>query len=77
MNRIIPIASGKGGVGKSVFAVNYAISLAKSGKTVILVDLDLGRLNAAKLSSLSILEAIKNSNVNYPAGTIHGQKRFT
>ncbi|MCK5242954.1 efflux RND transporter permease subunit [bacterium] len=38
----------------------------------ILIDLDLGRLNAAQLSSLSVLEAIKNSNVNYPAGTIHG-----
>ncbi|MCD4814352.1 efflux RND transporter permease subunit [bacterium] len=38
----------------------------------ILVDLDLGRLNAAKISSLSVMEAIKNSNVNYPAGTIHG-----
>ncbi|MBN1594295.1 efflux RND transporter permease subunit [candidate division FCPU426 bacterium] len=38
----------------------------------ILVDLDLGRLNAAKLSSLSVMEALKNSNVNYPAGTIHG-----
>jgi HAE1 family hydrophobic/amphiphilic exporter-1 len=38
----------------------------------ILVTLDLGRLNAVRLSSLSILDALKNSNVNYPAGTIHG-----
>lgn len=39
--RIIPVSSGKGGVGKTTFAVNFALSLAKHGKTV-LVDLDTG-----------------------------------
>ena len=38
--RIIPISSGKGGVGKTMFAINYALELSKHGKT-ILVDLDL------------------------------------
>jgi len=43
--RIIPIASGKGGVGKSLVAANLAISFAQSGQRVILTDLDLGASN--------------------------------
>jgi MinD-like ATPase involved in chromosome partitioning or flagellar assembly len=39
--RIIPISSGKGGVGKTTFAVNYALSLARHGRT-LLIDLDTG-----------------------------------
>jgi flagellar biosynthesis protein FlhG len=42
---ILPIASGKGGVGKSLFAANLAIALGQAGKQVILVDLDLGGSN--------------------------------
>ncbi|MBN1697881.1 MAG: P-loop NTPase [Spirochaetales bacterium] len=45
MVTIIPVASGKGGTGKSVFAVNLAASLANKRKTVILIDLDLGNSN--------------------------------
>ncbi len=43
--QIIPIASGKGGVGKSLLSANLAISLGKAGKRVLLVDLDLGASN--------------------------------
>ena len=43
--QIIPIASGKGGVGKSLFAANLAIALGQAGKKVILADLDLGASN--------------------------------
>ena len=39
---IISIASGKGGVGKSVIAANLALLLAKQGKRVTLADLDIG-----------------------------------
>lgn len=42
---IIPVASGKGGVGKSLFSTNIAICLANEGKKVLLVDLDLGGSN--------------------------------
>ncbi|HUX41879.1 MAG TPA: P-loop NTPase [Rectinemataceae bacterium] len=45
MTRLLPIASGKGGVGKSLIAANLGVSLARKGKTVILVDLDLGGSN--------------------------------
>ncbi|MCX7024941.1 MAG: P-loop NTPase [Spirochaetes bacterium] len=45
MNTIIPIASGKGGVGKTILAANLGPALAGRGKTVVLVDLDLGGSN--------------------------------
>jgi flagellar biosynthesis protein FlhG len=43
--RVVPIASGKGGVGKSLLAANMAIALAESGRRVVLADLDLGASN--------------------------------
>jgi MinD-like ATPase involved in chromosome partitioning or flagellar assembly len=46
--RIIPVSSGKGGVGKTTFALNYALSLARHGKT-ILVDLDMGTSSVRNL----------------------------
>ncbi len=41
IKRIIPISSGKGGVGKTTFAINFALALSRHGRT-ILVDLDTG-----------------------------------
>jgi len=41
IKHIIPIASGKGGVGKSMVASTLALLLAKKGKRVGLLDLDL------------------------------------
>jgi flagellar biosynthesis protein FlhG len=43
--RVIPIASGKGGVGKSLVAANLAVSFAQAGQRVVLADLDLGASN--------------------------------
>lgn len=40
MAQIIPIISGKGGVGKSTVAANLAIALAKTGASVALIDGD-------------------------------------
>ena len=45
MAQIIPIASGKGGVGKSLLSANLAITLGQQGKRVVLTDLDLGASN--------------------------------
>ncbi|MCB1176683.1 MAG: MinD/ParA family protein [Leptospiraceae bacterium] len=42
---IFAIASGKGGVGKTTFAVNFAINLAREGKRVLVLDGDLGLAN--------------------------------
>lgn len=41
IKRIIPISSGKGGVGKTTFAINFSLALSRHGNTV-LVDLDTG-----------------------------------
>lgn len=43
--RIVPVAGGKGGVGKSLIAANLAVALSREGKRVILADLDLGGSN--------------------------------
>lgn len=43
--KIIPVASGKGGVGKSVFSANLALRLANAGADTVVIDLDLGGSN--------------------------------
>lgn len=52
MINILPIASGKGGVGKSTVSTNLAISLAQNGKRVILADFDFGGANLHTLLGL-------------------------
>lgn len=43
--RVITIASGKGGVGKSNFTINLALALSELGKKVLVLDADLGLAN--------------------------------
>ncbi|MCL2139290.1 MAG: P-loop NTPase [Treponema sp.] len=43
--RIIPVASGKGGVGKSLVAANLGVAFAQAGQRVVVADLDLGASN--------------------------------
>lgn len=43
--RIITVASGKGGVGKTNLSTNLALAYAKLGKRVVLMDADLGLAN--------------------------------
>jgi len=43
--RVVAVASGKGGVGKTNIAANLAIALARRGLRVVLVDADLGTAN--------------------------------
>ena len=45
MPKIYPIGGGKGGVGKSFIAASLGALIAKQGKTVALIDLDLGASN--------------------------------
>ena len=42
---IIPVASGKGGVGKTMLCSNLGIKLAQSGKKTVVIDCDLGASN--------------------------------
>lgn len=43
--KVIAVASGKGGVGKSNFTVNVALELNKMGNRVMILDADLGLAN--------------------------------
>jgi flagellar biosynthesis protein FlhG len=43
--QIVPIASGKGGVGKSLLAANISLALSQAGKRVVVADVDLGGSN--------------------------------
>lgn len=40
LSRIVSVVSGKGGTGKSFFALNFAYQLSRNGRNVLLVDLD-------------------------------------
>ncbi|MHB8170459.1 MAG: MinD/ParA family protein [Thermincolia bacterium] len=44
--RVIAVTSGKGGVGKTNFAVNMGLALAARGQRVMIMDADLGLANA-------------------------------
>lgn len=57
MSHIIPLASGKGGVGKSMLTANLGLALAAQGLKVLLVDLDLGS------SNLHSFLKVSNTNV--------------
>ncbi|MBM7692246.1 flagellar biosynthesis protein FlhG [Peribacillus deserti] len=43
--KAISVISGKGGVGKSNFSLNFSIALSQKGKSVLLLDMDIGMGN--------------------------------
>ncbi|CAM4247776.1 MinD/ParA family protein [Paenibacillus tarimensis] len=51
--RIITVTSGKGGVGKSNFSLNFALSMQKLGKRVLVFDADIGMANIDVLMGCS------------------------
>lgn len=65
--QIIPIASGKGGVGKSLVAANLAVALAESGKKVVLADLDLGGSNLHLILGLRAIPVGIGTYFNSPS----------
>ncbi len=58
--RVISIASGKGGVGKTNVTVNLALALANSGKDVTILDADLGLANIDVLLGLHTDKNLSN-----------------
>lgn len=52
VTRVIAVTGGKGGVGKTNVSINLAISAAKSGQRVLLLDADLGLANVDVLLGL-------------------------
>lgn len=56
--RVIAITSGKGGVGKSNFALNFALSLVQQNKKVLIFDVDLGFANIDVLLGRSPDESV-------------------
>lgn len=60
LGRSIAVVSGKGGVGKSNFSTNFAISLAKQGKKVVILDMDIGMANIHILIGKSTEYSLKD-----------------
>jgi flagellar biosynthesis protein FlhG len=65
VTRVISFASGKGGVGKSTLVLNVAVALAEQGRSVLLLDADLG------LANLDVLLGLR------PKATLHDVIRGT
>lgn len=65
--KIISVCSGKGGTGKTFFALNFAYSLASMGKKVLLADLDF---------NLSNLHLLLNETSENPISEFFEQKKF-
>lgn len=51
--RVITVASGKGGVGKTNFSVNLSLALKKLGQNVMILDADLGMANIDVICGIS------------------------
>ncbi len=70
MSRIIVITSGKGGVGKTTTTANIGSALARSGKSVAVIDADFG------LRNLDLLLGLENRVVYTAIDVINGECRL-
>ncbi|WP_353095290.1 MinD/ParA family protein [Tissierella praeacuta] len=58
--KVIAISSGKGGVGKTNFAVNFSISLRRLGYEVVVMDADIGLSNIEILAGIDVTNTISD-----------------
>ena len=63
LGRIIAISSGKGGVGKSTVATNVAVSLARSGARVGLMDADIYGPNIPRMMGIDEPPPVENQRI--------------
>lgn len=60
LGRSIAVVSGKGGVGKSNFSINFTTTLSGQGKKVVLIDMDIGMGNIHILLGKSVPSNLKD-----------------
>ena len=70
MGRVIVVASGKGGVGKTTVAANLGIALSKIGASVVIIDADVG------LNNLDMVLGAENRVVYDLVDCINGRCRI-
>jgi ATP-binding protein involved in chromosome partitioning len=71
--RVIAVASGKGGVGKSSVTTNLAIALAQSGKSVAALDADVWGFSMPRMLGIERPPEVGDDNVIHPPSA-HGVK---
>ena len=72
--RIIAVASGKGGVGKSTVAANLAVALARDGLKVGLLDADVYGPSAPRLFGLTDVPGLHKTDAGVQPVEAHGVK---
>jgi len=72
--RVIAVASGKGGVGKSTVAANIAAALARQGQKVGLIDADIYGPSAPRLFGLTDVPGLHKTDAGVQPLVAHGVK---